>query len=580
MSRTASSSRPPPQKSADANGKAAVRDDVIRTKILLLGMRRSGKTSIRQVLFNNLSPRETLYLETTTQLIKHPFNTVIPLEIWDCPGDTTLETLSEPVTEFATMIFVIDIQLALRTDSLYVTLVHLPLISSPEECEESHAHPAMEGARSFRARAALYARAFTLAMPTDQVGRPWSRHSDVSLLFRSATPQLADAATLTHSAQCLPDDLPSVTRPLTATLVRTQDLYQQPIQKLVDFVVTAYQENPNMNLEVFVHKADVLTEEYKFENFREIQQRVSSELAYINFEYEQIPINFQLTSIYDHSLHDAFSRVLHKLIDSLPYLEDLLNVFCANSQASKAFLFDTASRLYVATDASPVDPPTHNLCSDYLQTLNAFGPLYKSVSASPFRMRNDPSPASAAPSMPASPLPQPKFTLPSASTSQLASPISPSPPRSSTQSPNTSSTILPVPITASPSPLSPPVPSSTSTPTSPSPNPSAPTPSSPSSPPSRARAPAPRFYPSAAASLAPTATVGGAAGAGVGAGQGAPAGGTTLTYHLITPQLALLALVPSGVFAARRGLVEYNVVFFREGVQEICEVEAEARRVK
>ncbi|CDO74479.1 hypothetical protein BN946_scf184979.g34 [Trametes cinnabarina] len=156
-----------------------------------------------------------------------------------------------------------------------------------------------------------------------------------------------------------------------------QDLYQQPIQKLVNFVIKAYEDNPNMNLEVFVHKADVLTEEYKFENFREIQQRVSSELAFINFEYEQIPINFQLTSIYDHSLHDAFSRVLHKLIDSLPYLEDLLNVFCANSQASKAFLFDTASRLYVATDASPVDPPTHNLCSDYLQTLNAFGPLYK-----------------------------------------------------------------------------------------------------------------------------------------------------------------------------------------------------------
>ena len=65
------------------------------------------------------------------------------------------------------------------------------------------------------------------------------------------------------------------------------------------------------------------------ENFRHIQQRVLSDLAYYNVEFEQIPLNFQLTSIYDHSLHDAFSRVLHKLIDSLPYLEDLLNVFCA-----------------------------------------------------------------------------------------------------------------------------------------------------------------------------------------------------------------------------------------------------------
>ena len=55
------------------------------------------------------------------------------------------------------------------------------------------------------------------------------------------------------------------------------------------------------------------------------------ELLDISVEYEQIPINFHLTSIYDHSLHEAFSKVLHKLIDSLPYLEDLLNVFTAVS---------------------------------------------------------------------------------------------------------------------------------------------------------------------------------------------------------------------------------------------------------
>ena len=42
-----------------------------------------------------------------------------------------------------------------------------------------------------------------------------------------------------------------------------QDFYQQPISKLADSVVTAYQENPGMHLEVFVHKADVLSDEYK-----------------------------------------------------------------------------------------------------------------------------------------------------------------------------------------------------------------------------------------------------------------------------------------------------------------------------
>jgi Ras-related GTP-binding protein C/D len=56
-------------------------------------------------------------------------------------------------------------------------------------------------------------------------------------------------------------------------------------------------------------------------------------------------------------------------------------------------------------------------------------------------------------------------------------------------------------------------------------------------------------------------------------------GSTTLTYHLITKSLALLALIPTGVYEERRGLVEYNVVFFREGVQEICDVEEEVHGV-
>lgn len=53
--------------------------------------------------------------------------------------------------------------------------------------------------------------------------------------------------------------------------------------------------------------------------------------------------------------------------------------------------------------------------------------------------------------------------------------------------------------------------------------------------------------------------------------------GTALTYHLITEHLALLALMPTPVFESKRGLIEYNVVFFREGVQEIYEVEQQVR---
>lgn len=70
------------------------------------------------------------------------------------------------------------------------------------------------------------------------------------------------------------------------------------------------------------------------------------------------------------------------------------------------------------------------------------------------------------------------------------------------------------------------------------------------------------FYPSASSSLS----------------HSASGGFDTIVYYLINSNLALLAILPTAVFEARRGLVEYNVVFFREGVQEICEVEEEARK--
>jgi hypothetical protein len=50
---------------------------------------------------------------------------------------------------------------------------------------------------------------------------------------------------------------------LMRTLTSMQDFISQSIARLADSIVTAYQENPGMHLEVFVHKADVLSEEYK-----------------------------------------------------------------------------------------------------------------------------------------------------------------------------------------------------------------------------------------------------------------------------------------------------------------------------
>jgi hypothetical protein len=65
-----------------------------------------------------------------------------------------------------------------------------------------------------------------------------------------------------------------------------------------------------------------------------IQQRFIGELFDTLQEYEQM-VNFHPTSV------EAFSRVLHKLIDLLLYLEDLLNVFCSVCASTPPSAFPT-----------------------------------------------------------------------------------------------------------------------------------------------------------------------------------------------------------------------------------------------
>lgn len=60
---------------------------------------------------------------------------------------------------------------------------------------------------------------------------------------------------------------------------------------------------------------------------RDIQQRMSDALA--DAQMEHIHITYYLTSIYDHSIYEAFSKIIQKLIRELPTLENLLNVLCS-----------------------------------------------------------------------------------------------------------------------------------------------------------------------------------------------------------------------------------------------------------
>ena len=92
-----------------------------------------------------------------------------------------------------------------------------------------------------------------------------------------------------------------------------------------------------------------------------------------------LPIALHLTSVYDHSLRDSFSRVFGRILQRtcLDSLENMLDAFVTSSHSVKAFLFDIQANFFLATDQSPVDLLTHGLCCDYVHMLNEFSGLYK-----------------------------------------------------------------------------------------------------------------------------------------------------------------------------------------------------------
>ncbi|CAB1350831.1 unnamed protein product [Coregonus sp. 'balchen'] len=132
-----------------------------------------------------------------------------------------------------------------------------------------------------------------------------------------------------------------------------QDDYVEALGRLHLTVSRAYRVNPEINFEVFIHKVDGLSDDHKIETQRDVHQRANDDLA--DASLEKLHLSFYLTSIYDHSIFEAFSKVVQKLIPQLPTLENLVNIFISNSGIEKAFLFDVVSKIYIATDSSPVD---------------------------------------------------------------------------------------------------------------------------------------------------------------------------------------------------------------------------------
>ncbi|RLV90081.1 GTP-binding protein GTR2 [Spathaspora sp. JA1] len=234
--------------------------------ILLMGLRRGGKSSICKVVFHNMQPLDTLYLESTSKPTTEQFSSLIDLSVMELPGQL------------------------------------------------NYFEPNYDSERLFSSIGAL------------------------------------------------------------VYVIDSQDEYLNALTNLSMIIEFAYKVNPKINIEVLIHKIDGLSEDYRIDAQRDIMQRTGDEL--LDLGLEGVQVSFYLTSIFDHSIYEAFSRIVQKLISELPSLENMLDNLVQHSSIDKVFLFDVNSKIYVATDSSPVDIQTYEVCAEFIDITIDLDDLY------------------------------------------------------------------------------------------------------------------------------------------------------------------------------------------------------------
>lgn len=161
-------------------------------------------------------------------------------------------------------------------------------------------------------------------------------------------------------------------------VIDAQDDYIEAVARLNATILELQRSYSNINIEVFIHKVDGLSDDYKLDIQRDITIRIQDELS--DYGFENAPVTFHLTSIYNQSIFEAFSKVIQKLIPRLGTLEAMLSSLCRTCRFEKAYLFDVLSKIYIATDSAPVDMASYEVCSDYIDVIIDISEVYGSWS--------------------------------------------------------------------------------------------------------------------------------------------------------------------------------------------------------
>ncbi|KAJ1654304.1 GTP-binding protein gtr2 [Dispira simplex] len=247
-------------------------------RLLLLGLKRSGKTSILDIVFRQGNPEQTLHFDGSLRVERFQLESICNITFVDVPGSLDLTDLSD---EDAELIF----------------------------------------------------------------------GGNVSIVF------VIDAMT-------------------------SDRLKSMSVMKLCTVAKRAFAINPNVNLEVLIHKLDSQTIQFKTQIQRMFERHIQEE-AYDMRLYNAM-FSYHVTSIFNCSIQIALSKIIQKLVPQVDTFESLLSSFVEKSDSHQVYLMDLGSRLFFAKDSGPLDPDIYEL------TINFFDLMEGLVEQQHRQLRNDP----------------------------------------------------------------------------------------------------------------------------------------------------------------------------------------------
>lgn len=101
------------------------------------------------------------------------------------------------------------------------------------------------------------------------------------------------------------------------------------------------------------------------------------------FNHLTSEIKYDMTSVHDVSLRDAWGKVVQGIMEMLPAVEALLLNFTETSGMDNSYLFDLRSRVVLATDNRHRNEATMEQVVDYLSTFLQFREFYKVLRSPP-----------------------------------------------------------------------------------------------------------------------------------------------------------------------------------------------------